>query len=132
MVRHRDIFLGFSLLVALAFAGAHPVSAQQNAELGHVVGLARVTYVSGSSVYIDAGREHGLESGQRLEVLRDGLPQDHAYDLVFRHALDIDAAGSTLAFGSTTGSLWVTEDGGDSWTTVSEHLPPVYVVQVLG
>ena len=27
--------------------------------------------------------------------------------------------GERLAFGSTTGSLWVTEDGGDDWTTVA-------------
>ena len=25
-----------------------------------------------------------------FEVLRDGLPQEHAYDLVYRHALDVD------------------------------------------
>lgn len=33
-----------------------------------------------------------------------------------------------LAFGSTTGSLWVSEDQGDSWTTLSRNLPPVYSV----
>jgi hypothetical protein len=69
------------------------------------------------------------DGGKSFDVLRDGLPQRHAYDLVFRHALDIDASGDRLAFGSTTGSLWVTEDGGDSWLTVSEHLPPVYAVR---
>ena len=53
----------------------------------------------------------------------------HAYDLVFRHALDIDARGERLAFGSTTGSLWISEDQGDSWITVSTHLPPVYAVR---
>ncbi len=58
-----------------------------------------------------------------------GLPQEHAYDLVFRHALDIDATGDRLAFGSTTGSLWVSEDQGDSWQTVSTNLPPVYCVR---
>jgi hypothetical protein len=52
-----------------------------------------------------------------------------AYDLVFRHALDVDEAGSRLAFGSTTGSLWVSEDRGDSWTTVSSNLPPIYSVR---
>jgi len=56
---------------------ASGVGADEAADLGHVVGLARVTYVSGSSVYIDAGREHGLESGQTLEVLRDGQEVGH-------------------------------------------------------
>lgn len=69
------------------------------------------------------------DGGKSFEVLRKGLPQEHAYDLTFRHGLDIDETGSRLAFGSTTGSLWVTEDQGDSWQTVAEHLPPVYCVR---
>ena len=58
-----------------------------------------------------------------------GLPQQHAYDLVFRHAFDIDESGTRLAFGSTTGSVWMSEDGGDSWSAVSSNLPPVYSVR---
>jgi two-component system, NtrC family, response regulator GlrR len=50
----------------------------------------------------------------------------HAYDLVLRHALDIDESGDSLAFGSTTGSLWITGDQGDSWKAISSHLPPSY------
>jgi hypothetical protein len=30
--------------------------------------------------------------------------------------------------GSTTGSLWISESGGDSWRLFSAHLPPVYQV----
>ncbi len=48
------------------------------------------------------------DGGQTYEVLRHGLPQEHAYDLTYRHGLDIDATGDRLAFGTTTGSLWVT------------------------
>lgn len=69
------------------------------------------------------------DGGQSYDILRNGLPQDHAYDLTFRHGLDIDKTGDRLAFGSTTGSLWITEDQGDSWLTVSEHLPPIYCVR---
>lgn len=69
------------------------------------------------------------DGGQTFRQLFHGLPQEHAYDLVFRHALDIDGTGDRLAFGSTTGSLWVTEDGGDSWDRVSAHLPPIYAVR---
>src|SRR5581483_6199629 len=58
------------------------------------------------------------DGGRSFDVLTDGLPQRHAYDLVFRHALDVDDTGETLAFGSTTGSLWVSEDAGDSWRNV--------------
>lgn len=69
------------------------------------------------------------DGGVTFDVLRRGLPQTHAYDLTYRHCLDIDATGDRLAFGTTTGSLWVTEDQGDSWQAVSEHLPPVYCVR---
>lgn len=69
------------------------------------------------------------DGGRSFEQLTRGLPQEHAYDLVFRHALDVDESGDRLAFGSTTGSVWTSEDGGDSWQTVAEHLPPVYAVR---
>jgi hypothetical protein len=48
-------------------------------------------------------------------VLRNVLPQEHAYDLTFRHALDVDGRGESLAFGTTAGSLWASDDQGDSW-----------------
>lgn len=69
------------------------------------------------------------DGGRSFETLRNGLPQEHAYDLVFRHALDIDATGERLAFGSTTGNLWVSDDQGDSWSCVSQYLPPIYAVR---
>ena len=69
------------------------------------------------------------DGGKTFETLRRGLPQEYAYDLVYRHGLDVDASGSRLAFGSTTGSLWVTEDGGDSWKSLSSNLPPIYAVR---
>jgi hypothetical protein len=69
------------------------------------------------------------DGGKSFEILRSGLPQEHAYDLTYRHGLDIDESGERLAFGSTTGSLWISENGGDSFTTLSEHLPPVYAVR---
>ena len=39
--------------------------------------------------------------GKSFEVLGNGLPQRHAYDLVYRHALAVDETGKRLAFGST-------------------------------
>jgi hypothetical protein len=69
------------------------------------------------------------DGGRSFEILRNGLPQVHAYDIVFRHGFAVAPDGRTLAAGSTTGSLWVTEDQGDSWNVVSAHLPPVYCVR---
>ena len=68
------------------------------------------------------------DGGRTFDVLSAGLPQDHAYDVVYRHALDVDATGQCLAAGSTTGNLWVTEDAGDRWLTVSANLPPIFQV----
>lgn len=68
------------------------------------------------------------DGGASFEPLREGLPQRHAYDLVLRHALSIGQDGDELAFGSTTGHLWVTEDQGDHWHMVPAHLPPIYAV----
>jgi hypothetical protein len=31
--------------------------------------------------------------------------------------------------GSTTGGLWLSEDAGESWQCVSNHLPPIYCVR---
>jgi hypothetical protein len=69
------------------------------------------------------------DAGKTWNSLTRGLPQQHAYDIVYRHALDVDATGRRLALGSTTGSLWTTDDGGDHWTCVSNHLPPIYAVR---
>lgn len=69
------------------------------------------------------------DGGDTWEQLRVGLPQEHAYHLVFRHSLDVSEDGRTLAFGSTTGSVWISEDAGDSWTRLSAELPPIYCVR---
>lgn len=68
------------------------------------------------------------DGGRSFEILNNGLPQDHAYDVVYRHALARDPAGERLAFGSTTGSVWISEDQGASWRCVTQTLPPVYAV----
>lgn len=67
------------------------------------------------------------DGGQSWQPLREGLPQEHAYDVVYRHALD--NCGDLLAFGSTTGNLYVSEDRGDSWQAVAHNLPPIYSVR---
>ena len=69
------------------------------------------------------------DGGKSFEVLTKGLPQTHAYDVVYRHALALDEAGDRLAFGSTTGGLWVSENQGDGWACVTHTLPPIYAVR---
>ncbi|WP_345785638.1 exo-alpha-sialidase [Pelagicoccus sp. SDUM812003] len=65
------------------------------------------------------------DGGKHFQTLGNGLPQTHAYDLVYRHALAVDDTGDRLAFGSTTGSLWTSDDQGDTWQLASAHFPPI-------
>lgn len=69
------------------------------------------------------------DGGATFDVLRHGLPQEHAYDLVYRHALAVDGTGDRLAVGSTTGGLWTTDDQGDAWHAAEARLPPVHAVR---
>jgi photosystem II stability/assembly factor-like uncharacterized protein len=71
------------------------------------------------------------DGGQTWDTLREGLPQRDAYELVYRHGLDIDATGRQLAMGSTTGALWVSDDAGERWQLVNAHLPPIYAVRLI-
>jgi photosystem II stability/assembly factor-like uncharacterized protein len=67
------------------------------------------------------------DGGETWEEQREGLPQENAYDVVYRHALS--NADGVLAFGSTTGNLYVSENGGERWLTVANNLPPIYSVR---
>ena len=49
------------------------------------------------------------DGGAAFETLRAGLPQQHCYDLVYRHGLAVAPDGRTLLMGSTTGSLWASD-----------------------
>jgi len=71
------------------------------------------------------------DGGKTFEVLSSGLPEPPACHLVYRHGLDVDSTGELLVMGSTTGSLWVSENGGDHWMRVSAELPPIYSVRVV-
>ncbi|MCH2136096.1 MAG: hypothetical protein MK101_05885 [Phycisphaerales bacterium] len=70
------------------------------------------------------------DAGKSFQIMDDGLP-DSSWDLVFRHALDVSGDGTVLAFGSTTGNLFVSEDSGKTWSCVHRHLPPIHAVEVI-
>ncbi len=72
------------------------------------------------------------QAGDRSQVCRTGLPQAHAYDLIYRHGLAGRADGQTLAIASTTGGLWISEDAGESWHMAGQHLPPVATLEFAG
>lgn len=67
------------------------------------------------------------DGGKTWTDFRAGLPQESCYDVVYRHALD--RSGSRMAFGTTTGNVFVSDDNGESWQSLSNQLPPVYSVR---
>lgn len=67
------------------------------------------------------------DGGQSWQIFRDGLPQQNAYDIVLRHALD--AADDCLCFGSTTGNVYLSQDRGETWQCLGNNFPPVYSVR---
>jgi hypothetical protein len=69
------------------------------------------------------------DGGRSFTELRVGLPQQNAYDLIYRHGLAVDETGRRLAMGSTTGHLWTSEDAGDSWALAAGNLPPIACVR---
>jgi hypothetical protein len=68
------------------------------------------------------------DGGNSFSVLREGLPQQQCYDLVYRHGLAVSGDGSSLLMASTTGGVWVSDDAGSHWQTISTAMPPVYAV----
>ncbi|MYN18737.1 exo-alpha-sialidase [Rugamonas sp. FT107W] len=68
------------------------------------------------------------DGGKSFTAWRGGLPQQHCYDLVYRHGLAVSDDGQILLMGSTTGGAWLSEDGGGQWQTISTTLPPIYSV----
>jgi hypothetical protein len=71
------------------------------------------------------------DGGKTFKAFGKGLPHSHAYDLVYRHGLAVAPNGQDLAMASTTGSLWTSNDSGETWLAVSQNLPPVAVVKFI-
>jgi len=66
---------------------------------------------------------HTCDGGVSWTALREGLPQEYCFDIVFRHSLI--RHNEILAFGTTTGNLFISEDDGMHWKALSHHLASV-------
>ncbi|MEZ5041458.1 MAG: hypothetical protein R2828_16290 [Saprospiraceae bacterium] len=69
------------------------------------------------------------DGGQSWQPLRSGLPQHYCFDIVFRHSLGIHE--NTLVFGTTTGNLFISDNFGEDWHCLSNHLPRVDCVALV-
>jgi photosystem II stability/assembly factor-like uncharacterized protein len=66
------------------------------------------------------------DGGQSWELLEGGLP-DPAWVAVLRESSSFDGGG--VYFGTQSGSVFASADGGDSWVEAATHLPPILSVE---
>lgn len=60
-----------------------------------------------------------------------GLPKKESFFTVLRDAMAFDELKSpALYFGTTTGQLWMGNDGGEEWNCLFDSLPPINCVKV--
>jgi hypothetical protein len=58
------------------------------------------------------------------------LPQENAFETVLRDGLSTDEMKPTgIYFGTRNGKLFGSNDGGESWQTIEEGLPPIVCVK---
>jgi photosystem II stability/assembly factor-like uncharacterized protein/molybdopterin converting factor small subunit len=84
----------------------------------------RVTVGGNVTVYETRDR------GTSWRALTNGLPQGDAYLTILRQAFCHDGRSPLgLYFGAESGEVFGTADGGQTWSTVAEHLPPITSVR---
>jgi hypothetical protein len=72
------------------------------------------------------------DGGASWEAMRDGLPGRDCYFTVLRQAMATDrAAPAGVYFGTSTGSVFASDDEGAHWTEIARHLPPIRSVETL-
>lgn len=69
------------------------------------------------------------DGGKSWKALDNGFPKATTYDIVYRHALSLK--GKDLMFGSTTGNVFFSGNGGAKWQRLNAHLPPVFSVKLM-
>jgi photosystem II stability/assembly factor-like uncharacterized protein len=73
------------------------------------------------------------DRGAEWRPLTSGLPQKDAYLTILRQAFGTDANDPLgLFFGATSGDVFGSADGGESWYSAARHLPPVLSVRMGG
>lgn len=92
-----------------------------------------IPMVDGSDRVTPAGRLRVYETrdaGATWVARIDGLPQHNAYKTVLRQAFDGDGgAPQALAFGATSGEVFVSGDAGLTWAVAAGDLAPVTSVR---
>lgn len=72
------------------------------------------------------------DGGRSWEALRNGLPERDCYFTVLRQAMATDSGQPVgLYFGTSTGSVFASDDEGTRWTEVARHLPAIRSIETL-
>jgi len=72
------------------------------------------------------------DRGRTWQDLREGLPQEGAFFGVLRQAMATDEMSPAgVYFGTSSGSLYVSADEGDSWRRIAEHLPTITSIEIM-
>ncbi len=137
MQKHWDV-------LATDDSGDHwrEISNNLPSDFGFVVGVLDHPYEAPVVIPIKSDYEHFPPDGQlrvfRLEPdgewksISEGLPQKDFYGNVLRGALSVDrSTGQGLYFGTTTGEVYGSSNGGESWSQVASSLPSVLSVEVI-
>lgn len=103
---------------------AHPHDAETAFAVPMVGDYNRVTPNGAMTVY------RTTNGGGQWEKLTRGLPAKDAWFTVLRDALRTDTADPAGVYvGTTTGQLFHSRDGGDTWLSMAGHLPPIQSVE---
>jgi photosystem II stability/assembly factor-like uncharacterized protein len=70
------------------------------------------------------------DAGREWRPLTRGLPRENAYVTILREAIDTDALDPCgVYFGTSSGHLFASRDGGDSWEIIAGFLPRILSVR---
>ncbi|HEX2166373.1 MAG TPA: hypothetical protein VHG09_03950, partial [Longimicrobiales bacterium] len=72
------------------------------------------------------------DAGATWEALTEGLPQEHAYVSILREGMCSDGlTPAGLYLGTSSGHLFASRDGGDTWKLLAGYLPRILSVTSL-
>jgi photosystem II stability/assembly factor-like uncharacterized protein len=75
---------------------------------------------------------HSEDGGENWRAQRQGLPQKGCYFTVLRQAMAAaPGATSSVYFGTNSGSVFATDDGGETWDEIARHLPTILSVEAV-
>lgn len=72
------------------------------------------------------------DAGKSWQRQDNGLPKAQAWFTVKRQAMSADLQDPVgLYFGTTSGEIWASRNGGSKWNCIAQHLPHIYAVEAV-